>query len=72
MTTGRGQVATGPYHVQQTADPDGRPLWRLAGPGLGETRPYPWQEVREKLDELAAVMNFAWEQGRQAGAGTPP
>jgi hypothetical protein len=54
----------GPYHVEQVGGDDGGPRWRLAGPGLGETKAYPWAEVRDKLDELAALMNFAWARGR--------
>lgn len=55
----------GPYRVEQTPGPDGNPRWRLTGPGLGPTKAYPWAEVRDKLDELAALMNFAWRQGQQ-------
>jgi hypothetical protein len=61
---GRGP-ADPPYFVEQVSGPDG-PRWRLAGPGLGPTKAYPWAEVRDKLDELAALMNFAWQQGRDA------
>jgi hypothetical protein len=54
-----------PYGVEQI-DTDAGPAWRLAGPGLADTKAYPWAEVREKLAELAAVMNFAWRQARAA------
>lgn len=62
--TGAARPASaGPYRVERVHTPDG-PRWRLAGPGLTGTRTYPWEEFREKLGELADLMNFAWQQGR--------
>jgi hypothetical protein len=62
---GAGGAAGGPYRVERI-DTAAGPRWRLAGPGLDVTRSYPWHEFGEKLQELAAVMNFAWAQGRVA------
>jgi len=59
-----GRVMTepnGPYHVERIEGPKG-PAWRLVGPGMEDQKAYPWDEVREKLDNLAKVMNFAWRQ----------
>ena len=56
-----------PYRVEQIETGSG-PRWRLAGPGLTGARAYPWIEFRDKLEELAAVMNFAWAVGRSARA----
>jgi hypothetical protein len=53
-----------PYHVEQIRT-DAGPRWRLAGPGLADAKSYPEADVREKLTELAAVMNFAWRQARR-------
>ena len=54
----------------ETAD---GPRWRLVGPGLPDTKTYPWEEFRDKLNEMAELMNFAWEQAemrhRENGAG---
>jgi hypothetical protein len=55
----------GPYHVERLDGPDGA-RWRLAGPGLPDTKGYPWEEAREKLGEMAALMNFAWHQAQSA------
>jgi hypothetical protein len=57
----------GPYHVQRVESPDG-PLWRLIGPGLEETKAYPWAEFGEKLQEMAELMNFAWTQAQKSGS----
>jgi hypothetical protein len=62
--------AAGPYHVERVETPDG-PGWRLAGPGLGGVKAYPWEEVRDKLREMADLMNFAWRQAK-AEQSTPP
>lgn len=54
-----------PYRVQRVQTPDG-PLWRLIGPGLEETKAYPWEEFGEKLREMAELMNFAWNQAQKS------
>ncbi|HEX8524238.1 MAG TPA: hypothetical protein VF669_18430 [Tepidisphaeraceae bacterium] len=51
----------GPYRVERVEGPKG-PSWRLVGPGLEDPKAYPWDEFREKLEELARLMNFAWDQ----------
>jgi hypothetical protein len=51
----------GPYRVDRIDTPHG-PRWRLSGPGLEATKAYPWEEFREKLNEMAELMNFAWAQ----------
>jgi hypothetical protein len=56
-----GEAVAGPYHVERLDTPQG-PRWRLAGPGLDGSKSYPWEEIREKLTEMAALMNFAWGQ----------
>ena len=56
---------TGPYRVERVETPQG-PHWRLAGPGLPASRAYPWEEYRDKLAEIAQLMNFAFEQGAAA------
>lgn len=56
-----------PYRVEQI-DADDGPRWRLAGPGLRDARAYPYGEFRDKLAELARVMNFAWHQCRLEAA----
>jgi hypothetical protein len=64
---------TGPYHVKRIDTSQG-PRWRLAGPGQDGAEPaksYPWDEVREKLAELAELMNFAWTESRRQPHGTP-
>ena len=58
--------APGPYQVERIDTPDG-PRWRLSGPGLEATKAYPWEEFREKLNEMAALMNFAWAQAMREG-----
>ena len=60
----------GPYRVERVETADG-PRWRLTGPGLAGTKAYPWDEFREKLGEMADLMNFAWRQakGPDGGAG---
>ncbi|HEX8912333.1 MAG TPA: hypothetical protein VF796_08225 [Humisphaera sp.] len=60
--------AADPYAVEQIYTESG-PAWRLVGPGLVDAKAYPWAEVREKLAELAAVMNFAWRQARATSGG---
>jgi hypothetical protein len=55
------EIPSGPYHVERLQTPRG-PRWRLAGPGLDDSKSYPWEEVGEKLTEMAALMNFAWQQ----------
>ena len=57
----------GPYHVEQLETPEG-PEWHLAGPGLEGTKGYAWEEVREKLSEMAALMNFAWRQAKRSSS----
>ena len=42
------------------------PRWRLSGPGLEGTKAYPWEEFREKLNEMAELMNFAWREAKRA------
>ena len=58
---GTSPDSNGPYHVEQVDSPDG-PCWRLSGPGLGLSKGYPWEEAKEKLGEMAKLMNFAWQQ----------
>jgi hypothetical protein len=53
----------GPYRVERIETADG-PRWRLSGPGLVDTKAYPWEEFREKLGQMADLMNFAWRQSR--------
>jgi hypothetical protein len=57
---GRGDA--GPYRVERVDTADG-PAWRLVGPGLENAKLYAWEEVREKLAEMAHLMNFAYAQG---------
>ncbi len=59
----------GPYRVEREETPQG-PRWRLAGPGLEAVKSYEWEEAREKLREMAELMNFAWRQAKMAAAGT--
>jgi len=33
---------------------------------LGGVKAYPWEEVREKLREMADLMNFAWHEAQKA------
>jgi hypothetical protein len=54
---------SGPYRVDCIATSEGR-RWRLSGPGLEATKAYPWEEVGEKLNEMAELMNFAWRQAQ--------
>ena len=61
--TSPGSDSNGPYHVERLDTPDG-PCWRLSGPGLGQGKGYPWEEAREKLGEMAKLMNFAWHQAQ--------
>ena len=63
----------GPYRVEQL-DAEAGPTWRLSGPSLRDAKAYPYGEFRDKLAELAQVMNFAWHQcrleaNRSAGGG---
>jgi hypothetical protein len=51
----------GPYRVERVETDDG-PAWRLTGPGLDHAKLYAWEEVREKLTEMAHLMNFAYAQ----------
>ena len=53
----------GPYCVERVDTFDG-PRWRLIGPGLVETKAYPWEEFGVKLNEMAELMNFAWKQAQ--------
>jgi hypothetical protein len=53
----------GPYRVERVDTPEG-PRWRLTGPGLPDTKTYPWEEFRDKLNEMAELMNFAWAQAK--------
>ena len=53
--------ANGPYSVQRVEGAKG-PAWRIVGPGMAEGKSYPWEGVREKLEGIAEVMNFAWRQ----------
>lgn len=63
--------ASGPYHVERIEGPGG-PRWRLSGPGLdGSTKAYPWDEVRDKLAQMAELMNFAWRQCEASRGGAP-
>jgi len=66
MTTPLPPSTPGPYRVERVATPDG-PRWRLSGPGLEATKAYPWEEFREKLNEMAELMNFAWGQAMRVG-----
>ena len=59
---------TGPYRVEEFRTPQGA-RWKLVGPGLEGNHSYPWSEFREKLADLAELMNFAWAQARRE---TPP
>jgi hypothetical protein len=59
----------GPYRVERVDTPDG-PRWRLSGPGLEATKAYPREEFREKLNEMAELMNFAWGQATREGQAT--
>ena len=52
---------TGPYRVERVETAEG-PAWRLVGPGLDESKAYPWEEFGEKLAEMAHLMNFAYAQ----------
>ena len=65
MPTHPPAAGDGPYRVEQL-DTDAGPAWRLAGPGLRDAKAYPHAEFRDKLGELARVMNFAWQQARAA------
>lgn len=58
---GDGGDVAGPYRVERVETPQG-PAWRLVGPGLSETKAYPWEEFRDKLAQMASLMNFAWHQ----------
>ena len=55
------EAQSGPYRVERIQTCDG-PAWRLAGPGLDDAKAYPWEEFREKLAEMAHLMNFAYAQ----------
>jgi hypothetical protein len=59
---------SGPYRVEEIRTPQGS-RWRLVGPGLEGNYSYPWSEFREKLADLAELMNFAWKQARGGGSG---
>ena len=61
----------GPYRVERIDTPEG-PRWRLSGPGLEVTKAYPWEEFREKLNEMAELMNFAWAQAMREGNAPGP
>ena len=62
--TSTNTTTAGPYHVERVDSPDG-PCWRLSGPGLGQGKGYPWEEAKEKLGEMAKLMNFAWQQAQE-------
>lgn len=53
--------APGPYQVRRIDTPAG-PRWGLTGPGLDGTKTYPWDEFRDKLGQMAELMNFVWRQ----------
>ncbi|HYE19963.1 MAG TPA: hypothetical protein VEA69_16050 [Tepidisphaeraceae bacterium] len=59
----------GPYRVDRVETPQG-PHWRLAGPGLPPSKAYHGDEFRDKLAEIAHLMNFAYDQGRGVEAPT--
>ena len=59
----------GPYKVERVETPQG-PHWRLAGPGLPPAKAYPYEEFRDKLKEIAQLMNFAYELGKVEGRGS--
>ena len=62
---------TGPYRVERVEEPRG-PAWRIVGPGMEQGKTYPWEGVREKLEGIAEVMNFAWRQcQKQVRSKTP-
>lgn len=61
---------SGPYRVERVETTDG-PRWRLTGPGLEGTKAYPWEEFREKLNEMAELMNFAWAQASTRRRDSP-
>ena len=48
--------------------------YRLDGPGLQMDRPFRSEESRERLEDIANLMNFAFEQGRKmvADEDSPP
>ncbi|HSI34504.1 MAG: hypothetical protein ACAI43_06460 [Phycisphaerae bacterium] len=56
----------GPYFVERVETPQG-PHWRLAGPGLPPSKVYAGEEFRDKLAEIAHLMNFAYDQARGVG-----
>jgi hypothetical protein len=58
----------GPYRVERVDTADG-PAWRLVGPGLENAKLYAWEEVREKLAEMAHLMNFAYAQALRQKSG---
>ena len=60
----------GPYQVERIDTPQG-PRWRLSGPGLEATKAYPWEEFRDKLNEMAELMNFAWAQATRGQPRAP-
>ena len=59
----------GPYRVERV-DSAGGPAWRLTGPGLDDAKAYPWEEFREKLQEMAELMNFAYARGLRDAAAS--
>lgn len=62
--------SVGPYRVLRDEAPDERVRsgWRLDGPGLsaGSGRRFAFDESRERLADIAALMNFAFAQGEAA------
>jgi hypothetical protein len=60
--------ALGPYRVQSSATREDVPReWRLTGPGL-DLRGFRFPESRERLEDLAKLMNLAFAAGIVAGA----
>ena len=54
------------YKVGIAEHSSGDVAYRLDGPGLKAERVYRGEETRERLEDVVELMNFAFEQGRQA------
>jgi len=54
------------YRVSKAEQSSGGVAYRLDGPGLKAERVYCGEETRERLEDVVELMNFAFEQGRQA------
>ena len=54
------------YKVDIAEHSSGDVAYRLDGPGLKAERVYRGEETRERLEDVVELMNFAFEQGRQA------